>query len=333
MRLTNILKKYASKKETPLLLTYLNTHNPIKYQSIFLKEELSIRLSHRIFDLLKLPYGLPMIPEIKSVINLYYNSFEKINLHPRIMNIENVESFTITLDKIKNNHKNLEYTIAEGLKKLDNPLIDYNIINKVLDTFFLSRISIRTLISHQINTFNKDNPVITNCILNKIIDDVIYDITNISNLYYCYEPKIIYTNNFKDDIYLHYIKSHLYYIINEILKNSIMAHSKNNIDEPIHIFTDQTDKYIIININDKGLGFDIDDLNKIMSYSYSTTPINNINNSYILSGLGFGLPLTKLYIKYFGGKLFINPIEKSGTNIYIYIKKLDNTLEHLNIFN
>ena len=329
MRLSSILKSYAKKKETPIHLKYLYTFNPIKQQTIFLKEELSIRLSHRIFDIYKLPYGLPVIPEIKSVINLYKQSFEKLNSHPKIITNNNIETFTETLNNIKDNHKDLEFTIAKGLNKLDNPLIHYNIINNVLNTFFLSRISIRTLISHQINTFNNTEPIISNCNISYIIQETIKDIKYISEKYLDNDIEINFNNIDKGDIYMYYVKSHLYYVFNEILKNSIIAHNKYNIKEPISITINQTNKYVIINIKDNGMGFDIDNLSKIMSYSYSTSNINNLDNSYILSGFGFGIPLTNLYIKYFNGIIQINPVENVGTNIYIYIKKLDNTIEQL----
>ena len=80
----NLLKNYALKSNTPLQLKFLydfglrKNKKQIFEQSKFLREELSIRLSHRIFDLMKLPYGLPIISEIKSVINLYSKSFERI---------------------------------------------------------------------------------------------------------------------------------------------------------------------------------------------------------------------------------------------------------------
>ena len=232
--MSNILKLYAKKKETPIQLNYLynNNYSLIKKQTEFLKEELSIRLSHRIFDLLKLPYGLPLIPEIKTVINLYHNSFEKINKYSKFS--LDIEDFTNTLKNIKDKHNNLEYTIAQGIKRLDDPLIDHSIINNVLDTFFLSRISIRTLISHQIRTVNKQEPIITMCNINYIIEDAIQDIKYLSDRYFDYMPDFkvntIYNNNDNNsDIYILYIKSHLYYIFGELLKNSVFSHSKYNI--------------------------------------------------------------------------------------------------------
>ena len=76
MTINNLLINYAKKSFTPLQINFLNNKNVINNknlllsQSKFLHEEISIRLSHRVFDLLKLPYGLPIIEPIKKVINL-----------------------------------------------------------------------------------------------------------------------------------------------------------------------------------------------------------------------------------------------------------------------
>ena len=69
-------------------------------------EELSVRLSHRVFDLLKLPYGLPIVPEIKGVIDLYSSSFDRILESKKPTNSDDVENFTNLLEDIKNKHTN-----------------------------------------------------------------------------------------------------------------------------------------------------------------------------------------------------------------------------------
>ena len=341
MILSNILKKYAKQKETAIKLKYLyelksvNLNN-LKYyknQSIFLHNELSVRLSHRIFDLMKLPYGLPTIKEINNIIELYYNSFERIQNHPLPINDDKILSFTKLLEDIKIKHNFVEETIATGLKKINNPLIEYDLINSTLNKFFLSRISIRTLISHQIENINNNKCIIKSCNINNILNNVINDLTYLSNRFYDFEPSFNIINN--NNINLLYINSNLYYILSEILKNSITSHYNNNINDNINIILTETNNHVIIKISDKGLGFNINKLNKIMSYSY-TTNANILDKSYninetdiLLSGLGVGLPLTKLYIEYFGGKLYVNPIENIGTDVYIYINKIDDSIEFI----
>ena len=336
MHLSRALKIYAKKVKTPVQISLLDYYGKnrnkenLLAQSQFLKEELPIRLCHRVFDLVKLPYGLPIVPEIKSVIDLYSNSFDRLLEFEKPDNIETVEKFTDLLEDIKNKHTNLEESIAIGIKSLDNPLIDYSIINNELDTFFLSRIGVRTLISHQIDTVKYNRGIIQNCKINNIIKDAIDDSKFISNMTYGDEPNIIMNNT---ETTIDYIPGHLHYILLEILKNSVVSHFiNNNFEHPINVVIGEGKNNIIIKISDNGLGFPFKQIKNVLTYSYSTTPIDNIDeyeitNKPIIAGFGFGLPMAKIHCRYLGGDLIINPIEGIGTDVFIYISKLGDQQE------
>ena len=65
----------------------------------------------------------------------------------------------------------------------------------------------------------------------------------------------------------------------------------------------------------------------MFSYSYTTSPFENFDeygiiNKPLIAGYGYGLPLSKIYCKYFGGDLVINPLENIGTDVIIYINKI-----------
>ena len=340
MTITNLLKVYAKKKFTPLQINFLNNTNVIKSKSLllnqskFLHEEISIRLSHRVFDLLKLPYGIPLIDPVKNVIDLYSESFERIQQN-KINNYNDVNKLTILLNDIKDKHNNLEDKISQGInilkESLDNSLINYNLINNELDKFFLSRISIRTLITQNNEIVNNNNSLIKDCNLSEIIINSVDDVNYICNNVYGSTQDIEVLNN--KEIIFPYLPSHIYYILNEILKNSCVAHFKDcKNDEKITIEYSEGVKDIIIKISDNANSFPIDDLDKIMTYSYSSSPFDIIEeyefvNKPIISGFGFGLPMARLYAKYFGGKLIINPMENKGTDVFIYINKLGNNPE------
>lgn len=120
--------------------------------------------------------------------------------------------------------------------------------------------------------------------------------------------------------------------MNEILKNSCVAHMNDNINDSIKINYSEGKNDIIIKISDKANSFPINYLDRIMTYSYSSFHIDitdeyELLNIPIMSGFGFGLPLANLHAKYFGGKLIINPMENVGTSVYIYINKLGRNKE------
>ena len=340
MTITNLLKVYAKKNFTPLQINFLNntgvtkSKNLLLNQSKFLHEEISIRLSHRVFDLLKLPYGIPLIDPVKNVIDLYSDSFERIQ-KKKVNSYEDVNNLSILLNDIKDKHNHLEDKISQGISilkdSLDNSLINYELINNELDKFFLSRISIRTLITQNNEIVNNNNSLIKNCNLNKIINDSVDNVNYICDNVYGYSQDIEVLSD--KEIFFPYIPSHIYYILNEILKNSCVAHFKDcKNDEKITIEYSEGDKDIIIKISDNANSFPVDDLDQMMTYSYSSSPIEiieeyEVGNKPIISGFGFGLPMARLYAKYFGGKLIINPMENKGTDVFIYINKLGNNPE------
>lgn len=50
-----------------------------------------------------------------------------------------------------------------------------------------------------------------------------------------------------------------------------------------------------------------------------------------LAGLGYGLPISRSYARYFGGDLSIMSMEGHGTDCFVYLTRLGNTKEPLPI--
>ena len=343
MNRLSLLKNFYIKTPTSIQVNMLKMYNKsnsksfLIQQSNFLKKELPIRLSHRVLNLIKLPYGLPNVKEIKDITNLYIDSFDEIVNFENINCMNSVEKFTKLLCDIKYKHTDLEFSMSKGIQNIDNyDLVDLNILNKELDNFFLSRLGIRTLINHQIGLIEHGSGVIKECNINNIIQKCCNDLD--------YMTSRIYTENVSDyikisgntELKINYIPEHIHYIIMEILKNAVIASydiSQETFDD-ININFTEGKHFIIIKISDRGKSFSKSKLNEIFSYSYSTYPVDitdeyEVGNIPIIGGLGFGLPMSKIYCKYFNGDLIICPMENYGTDVYIYINKLGNNKEVL----
>ncbi|VDP41483.1 unnamed protein product, partial [Soboliphyme baturini] len=79
-------------------------------------------------------------------------------------------------------------------------------------------------------------------------------------------------------------------------------------------------------VQDRGGGIPRSAFDKIFSYTYTTAPKPSRNDSSpmvaVSAGLGYGLPLSRLYAWYFHGDLFLVPIDGYGTDACIYLKAL-----------
>jgi pyruvate dehydrogenase kinase 2/3/4 len=133
----------------------------------------------------------------------------------------------------------------------------------------------------------------------------------------------------------------------ELLKNSMRAtvewHGMDGEFPPIKvIIADGADNEdVVIKITDEGGGISRTNMKKIWSYLF-TTADPSIQEGMVgggvdhgidspLAGLGYGLPISRSYCRYFGGDLSIMSMEGYGTDAFVYLTRLGNTKEPLPI--
>ena len=96
---------------------------------------------------------------------------------------------------------------------------------------------------------------------------------------------------------------------------------------------DIDERWILIKVNDNGSGIDMNDIKKIWYYSYTTHPMNTDNmieqNDFSvnspLSGFGYGLPISEIYINFLNSSPHNIKIcsDEKGTCVYIYLRKYE----------
>lgn len=139
------------------------------------------------------------------------------------------------------------------------------------------------------------------------------------------------------------------YIMLELLKNSMRAtvdwHGIDAIYPPIKVIIADGKKNedVVIKVSDEGGGIPRSNMKKIWSYLFTTADPaiqegmvafnENVDHSVDspLAGLGYGLPISRSYARYFGGDLSLMSMEGYGTDAFVYLTRLGNTREPLPI--
>ena len=92
---------------------------------------------------------------------------------------------------------------------------------------------------------------------------------------------------------------------------------------------------MVIKVSDEGGGIRRSNISRIWSYLFTTanpailesmlgtgSEIRDFDTASPLAGLGYGLPISRNYARYFGGDLIIMSMEGYGTDSFIYLPRL-----------
>ncbi|KAG8137269.1 hypothetical protein E2320_004524 [Naja naja] len=138
-----------------------------------------------------------------------------------------------------------------------------------------------------------------------------------------------------------YVPSHLFHMLFELFKNSMRAtvelyEGKCKSYPSIKTLVTLGKEDLSIKISDKGGGVPLRKIDRLFNYMYSTAPRPNLEPSRAvpLAGYGYGLPISRLYARYFQGDLKLYSMEGVGTDAVIYLKALSSeSFERLPVFN
>ncbi|PVU97251.1 hypothetical protein BB561_000664 [Smittium simulii] len=258
--------------------------------------------------------------------------------------------FVKVLSTIKSRHDAVVTTIAQGIKEYKNEenveIID-NLVQNFLDRFYLSRIGIRVLIGQHIelNNFNQDKDYVgiicTKTKIADVINEAIQSARNIClNSYILFLPPEI-ELYCPPNLEFMYTPSHLHHMVFELVKNSLRATVETYGEDaesfpPIKIIVAKGNEDITIKISDEGGGIPRSSISKIWTYTYTTAISPDLDDSFNqsdfkapMAGLGYGLPLSRLYARYFGGDIKVISMENFGTDAYLHLSRLSNSNEPL----
>ncbi|KAI3317479.1 mitochondrial branched-chain alpha-ketoacid dehydrogenase kinase-domain-containing protein [Xylariaceae sp. AK1471] len=261
--------------------------------------------------------------------------------------------FAQTLHTIKRRHDSVVTTMAQGIleykRKRQRMQIDNN-IQSFLDRFYMSRIGIRMLIGQHIALTDQSHhrdPTYVGIICTKtnvrdLAQEAIENARFVCEDHYgLFEaPKIQLVCN--PDLNFMYVPGHLSHMLFETLKNSLRAvvetHGQDKQEFPVtKVIVAEGREDITIKISDEGGGIPRSAIPLVWTYMYTTvdrTP--NLDPDFDksdfkapMAGFGYGLPISRLYARYFGGDLKLISMEGYGTDVYLHLNRLSSSSEPL----
>ncbi|KAK8821325.1 hypothetical protein WA538_005952, partial [Blastocystis sp. DL] len=321
----------------------------------FCFRELPIRIAYRIHDLEHMPLGMSDLNTTKTVRDWYLYSFIDMLDFGRPNTFEDAVAFTNLLRKILDRHSGTMEMIARSVLTIRQQMrekgyveSELSAVKPVLDSFYTSRIGIRIILEQHISLFDqmkKPIPGYTGIINNNTNPSEVAHLAADQAQIVCNRqygqtvPVEVFSQKNRS---FSYIPSILRHILFELLKNSMRAtvETHENDDElpPIKIIISDGDSNsdVIMKISDEGGGIKRKNIHQVWDYFYTTSKIQvfdkdgtDFGTGSPMCGLGYGLPLSRLYAQYFGGSLEIVSIEGYGTDAYLYLKRVGDHQEPL----
>ncbi len=355
------IERYASYSPQPLTLkTFLDfgaagvgIDGTERNSCIFLRTELPVRLARllQVFDSIE-PDLILQTTSAQQVRSWYLQSFEESLSSPSIQELENSESavqkMSGTVENFFHRHTPVVITMAQAVvelkKRMAVDLHEQKDLHLSLDKFYTSRINVRMLVQQHIEMFGnqkereKSSSMIgmidPRCKPAAVANDAALSAKILCESIYGITPKVE-IDLPTGDVEFSYIPAHLYHMLFELLKNSMRAtietHGTGRMP-PVRVIIVEGEEDLTIKISDEGGGIKRSGMPYIFSYLYSTAKLpsdlspdasNHYSSGQVpLAGFGFGLPLSRVYARYFGGDLKVISTERFGTDAYIYLKRV-----------
>jgi pyruvate dehydrogenase kinase 2/3/4 len=265
----------------------LNTEKIISSAN-FVQTELPVRLAHRIREMQTLPYSVISNPYLSEVYELYYTAFDRFRKFPTIKSLRENERYCELLASLLDEHLAVIPKLVMGaIENSHAGNIEADRIDQFMSSMLRSRISRRVIAEQHIsltNSFgsgelNNDQDssyigaVFLQCNANDTVlrcgkqaHDLIQELFPDNEM-----PEIIIEGD--KDVTFPYIKSHIEYIVGELLRNSVEATVRSFDPKvskrplPILVSISNTPQNVFIRISDQGKGIPQDILPHIWSFA------------------------------------------------------------------
>lgn len=345
------------------------TNQTLLASAQYLHKEVPTMLAKRIQDLQAMPFGVANTATVKHLIQLYWRALDEITRLPFPNTLEQDYVLTEVFRAFLRRNRGVVVQLTRAMRD-SNLWVDLDdnqvtMLQEFVDNFITARLGLRLLVAQHVALHTPQSGfvgiVASNCSAQQISEDAVRDAQNVCERVLSRAPLVRIQGDI--DATFRYIPSHLKYILYEILKNSMRAvverHANVDTLPPIDIVIGAGDGDICFKVSDQGGGITQRDTTRLFSYLFTTgqetteaaheqtimsssafasraadededESIDLVRNAP-LGGVGYGLPVSRLYARYFGGDLRIFPLAGHGTDVYVHIRVLKQTNEFLHV--
>jgi len=332
----------------------------------FLHREVPLRIAHRIEQLRALPHGLGREETTETVIGWYCGHLKRFMEMESPSSDADEEEFTNLLHQIQMQQTAVVQTLSLGVHAIRRRSSRKawkamrHTLDADMDAFFMARIGLLFLVEHHLASTEKREGwagiLHSHCNPMSIAEVAAEEAASICEYHLGVAPTI--TFHGASDIEFTYVPSHLRYMLFELLKNScravVLAHGNDDDELPeIKVVVSRGAEDVTLKISDEGGGIPRSQVPLVTSYMHSTakTPSSSEAGSASplgadglralvsagehgssappLAGFGVGIPLSRVYSRYFGGDLQLMSMEGFGTDAYLHLALLGERAENL----
>ncbi|KAJ1828475.1 hypothetical protein LPJ56_001090 [Coemansia sp. RSA 2599] len=324
--------------------------------------ELPVRLAKRVISFHNLPFIVGTNPHIARVYNQYYEAFDRLHAFVPISDLDSEWEFTRALERQTQILADVIPSLAQGILECKQYMSREG-RTAFINDLIRSRIGLRVIgeqhvaLSYQFR--NEKNPqedepwvgaIHTKLLPAKMMEQCAHLVQNMCEMHYGTAPAYYLDGDVDETI--SYIPSHFEYIACELLKNAFRAtvDFTAKIDRsshpPIQITITKGDGYVGVRIRDQGGGISKENMRNVFEYSWSSmqspddSPASAMAGMSMqtnlalqqgvggpIAGLGFGLPMARLYAGYFGGSLDVVSMEGFGCDVFLKLRSIEGSVE------
>jgi hypothetical protein len=314
-------------------------------QGSSLRAELCVRLSSSAAHFVKLPHGWFAHAPFSDIIDLHHESISLLENCYCPSDRDQGDHEQIFEEVIKDIAHHPAVNVATVLQRVrallnerlaqDQPIPPQ--LNDVLIKFFTLRAGMRMLVERYLQAQSNrasDKAEFDGLLQNQCMPAEVAQLAASASRNMCRDclgqaPQIIVQGDLSAVVA--YAPKVLQYMLTEIFKNACRAvverHSSFGFDDalpPVVCTITSTSENLMIKVKDAGSGMSEKTLDNVWDFFYSTSSKSAWKargRQDIMAGFGVGLPLSRMYARYFGGDLLASSQEGVGTEVCIVIDR------------